>query len=126
MLYRILMSHLIITFIGITQDERVIVERASNNLRPLEFRPIEIEPLTALYRKKGPTALLEEELLWLFFQGIWQQQHDGRFAQAIERYKQTGSVDSYSEYLRCSDNERYRKQLMKHIAENYLQKIAAE
>ena len=63
------MSHLIITFIGITKDERVIVERASNNLRPLEFRTVEIELLTALYREKGMAAL-EEELLWLFFQGI--------------------------------------------------------
>lgn len=119
------MSHLIITFIGITQDDRVIVERASNNLRTLEFCTIEIEPLTALYREKGMAAL-EEELLWLFFQGVWQQQHNGRFARAIERYKQTESVDSFQEYLCCSENEEYRKQLMKHIAENYLQKIAAE
>ncbi|MDE5691513.1 MAG: hypothetical protein K2I13_04800 [Alistipes sp.] len=125
MLYHILMSHLIITFIGITKDERVIVERASNNLRPLEFRTVEIEPLTALYREKGMAAL-EEELLWLFFQGIWQQQHDGRFARAIERYKQTESVDSHSEYLHCHGDEAYRRERMKHIAENYLQKIAAE
>ena len=125
MLYHIFMSHLIIKFMGITQDDRVIIERASNNLHPLEFRTIEIEPLTTLYCEKGLGAL-EEELLWLFFQGIWQQQHDGRFARAIERYKQTESVDSYSEYLYCSENEEYRKQLMKHIAENYLQKIAAE
>lgn len=119
------MSHLIIKFIGITQDDRVIIERASNNLRPLEFRTLEIEPLTALYREKGLKAL-EEELLWLFFQGIWQQHHDGRFARAIERYRQAEQVDSYSEYLRCSENKEYRKRLMKHIAKNYLQKIAAE
>lgn len=125
MLYHILMSHLIITFIGITQDDRVIIERASNNLRPQEFRTIEIEPLTALYREKGMAAL-EEELLWLFFQGIWQQQHGGRFAWAIESYRHAESVDSHSEHLRCSENEEYRKQLMKHIAENYLQKIAVE
>lgn len=124
MFYHILMSHLIITFIGITQDDRVIIERASNNLRPLEFRTIEIEPLTALYHEKG-LAALEEELLWLFFRGVWQQ-HDGRFARAIESYRQAEQVDSYSEYLRCSEDEEYRKQLMKHIAENYLQKIATE
>lgn len=124
MLYHILMSHLIIAFIGITKDDRVIIERASNNLRPLKFRAIEIEPLTELYREKG-MAVLEEELLWLFFQGVWQQ-YDGRFARAIERYKQAEQVDSYSEYLSCSDNEEYRRQLIKHIAENYLQKIAAE
>ncbi len=125
MLYHIFMSHLIIKFMGITQDDRVIIERASNNLRQLEFRAIEIEPLTALYREKGMAAL-EEELLWLFFQGVWQQQHDGRFAQAIGRYKQTEQVDSHSEYLRCHDDEAYRRERMKHIAENYLQKIAAE
>lgn len=119
------MSHLIITFIGTTKDDRVIVERVSNNLHPLEFRTIEIEPLTALYRKKGPAAL-EEELLWLFFQGIWQQQYDGHFARAIESYRQAEQVDSYSEYLRCSEDEAYRKQRMKYIADNYLQKIAAE
>lgn len=118
------MSHLIITFIGITQDDRVIIERASNNLRPLEFRPLEIEPLTAVYREKGLKALAEE-LLWLFFQGVWQQ-HDGRFARAIESYRQAEQVDSYAEYLRCSENEKYRKRLMKQIAENHLQKIAAE
>ena len=117
--YFILMSHLIITFIGITKDDRVIVERASNNLRPLEFRTIESGPLTTLYREEGMAAL-EEELLWLFFQGVWQQ-HDGRFARAIESYRQAEQVDSHSEYLRCSKNEEYRTQLMKHIAENYLQ-----
>lgn len=90
MLYRILMSHLIIKFIGITKDDRVIVERASNNLRPLEFRRLEIEPLTALYREKGMEAQ-EEKLLWLFFQGVWQQ-HDGRFARAIERSKRNRSI----------------------------------
>ena len=109
---------------GITQDDRVIIERASNNLCPLEYRTIEIESLTALYREKGMTAL-EEELLWLFFQGVWQQ-HDGRFTRAIESYRQAEQVDSHSEYLRCSENEEYRMQLMKHIAENYLQKIAVE
>lgn len=119
------MSHLIIKFMGIIQDDRVIIERASNNLRPLEFRTLEIEPLTALYREKGLKAL-EEELLWLFFQGIWQQHHDGRFARAIERYGQAEQVDSHSEYLRCSEDEAYRRQRMKYIADNYLQNITIE
>lgn len=118
------MSHLIIKFIGITQDDRVIIERASNNLRPLEFRTIEIEPLTALYREKGLKAL-EEELLWLFFQGVWQQ-YDGRFARAIERYRQAEQVDSHPEYLRCSEDDAYRKQRMKYIADNYLRNIIIE
>ena len=43
------MSHLIIKFMGITQDDRVIIERASNNLRPLEFRTLEIEPLRSAF-----------------------------------------------------------------------------
>lgn len=119
------MSHLIIKFMGITQDDRVIIERASNNLRPLEFRTLEIEPLTALYREKGMAAL-EEELLWLFFQGIWQQHHDGRFARAIERYRQAEQVDSHPEYLRCSEDDAYRKQRMKYIADNYLRNIIIE
>ncbi len=110
---------------GITQDDRVIIERASNNLRPLAFRTLEIEPLTAVYREKGLKAL-EEELLWLFFQGIWQQHHDGRFARAIERYGQAEQVDSQAEHLRCSEDEEYRKQQMKHIAKHYLQKITIE
>lgn len=103
------------------QDDRVIIERASNNLCPLEYRTIEIEPLTALYREKGMTAL-EEELLWLFFQGVWQQ-YDGRFVRAIERYKQTEQVDSYAEYLRCHGDDAYRRKRMKHIADNYLYKL---
>lgn len=119
------MSHLIIKFMGITQDDRVIIERASNNLRPLEFRTLEIESLTAVYREKGLKAL-EEELLWLFFQGIWQQHHDGRFARAIESYRQAEQVDSYPEYLRCSGDDAYRKQRMKYIADNYLQNINIE
>ena len=119
------MSHLIIKFMGIIQDYWVIIERASNNLRPLEFRTLEIEPLTALYREKGLKAL-EEELLWLFFQGIWQQHHDGRFARAIERYGQAEQVDSHSEYLRCSEDEAYRRQRMKYIADNYLQNTTIE
>lgn len=112
------MSHLIIKYIGVTSSGKVIVERASNNLHPLEFRRLEIEPLTVLYREKGMGAL-EEELLWLFFQGVWKQDY-GRFYRAIERYKQAESVDSYQEYLRCHDDENYRRKRMKHIAENYL------
>ena len=53
------MSHLIIKYIGITSSGKVIVERASNNLHPLEFRKLEIEPLTVLYREKGMGALEE-------------------------------------------------------------------
>ena len=118
------MSHLIITFIGITRDKRVIIERASNNLRPLEFRTLEIESLTALYREQGMEAL-DEELLWLFLQGVWKQ-YDGRFSRAIERYRQAEQVDSYQEYLRCSEDDEYRKRRKKHIAEHYLQKITIE
>lgn len=118
------MSHLIITFIGITRDKLVIIERASNNLRPLEFRRLEIESLTALYRERGMEAL-DEKLLWLFLQGVWRQ-YDGLFSRAIERYRQAKQVDSYQEYLRCSEDEEYRKQRMKHIAKHYLQKITVE
>ncbi|MDE5623959.1 MAG: hypothetical protein K2I62_05040, partial [Alistipes sp.] len=82
------MSHLIITFIGITKDDRVIIERTSNNLRPLEFRTVEIEPQTALYREQGhgvigrgaSMALLSRYLAATIRRTL---------PQAIGRYKQT-------------------------------------
>ena len=60
------MSHMIVKRITITSDLRVMVRRATNNLRPLDFRYGEVESLTELLRTKGRPAL-ERELLSLFF-----------------------------------------------------------
>lgn len=113
------MSHLIISAIVLTQSDRIVVTFASNNLLPLEYHTHEIESLTTLYRERGMEAL-EEELLWLFFQGIWQG--DNRFAQAAARFKDAEKVDSYAEYLRCHEDDEYRAKRMKYIAANYLHK----
>lgn len=117
------MSHLIISAIVLSQSDRIIVTSASNNLRPLEYHTREIESLTALYRERGMEAL-EEELLWLFFQGVWQG--DTRFDRAVAQFKDTEKVDSYAEYLRCHEDDEYRAKRMKYIAANYLQKIKTE
>jgi len=114
------MSHLIISAIVLTQSDRIVVTSASNNLRPLEYHTREIESLTALYRECGMEAL-EEELLWLFFQGLWQG--DMRFDRAVAQFKDTEKVDSDAEYLRCHEDDEYRAKRMKYIAANYLQKI---
>jgi len=102
------MSHLIISAIVLTQSDRIVVTSASNDLRPLEYHTREIESLTALYRTRGMEAL-EEELLWLFFQGIWQG--DTRFDRAVAKFKDTEKVDSYAEYLRCHEDDAYRVRL---------------
>lgn len=117
------MSHLIISAIVLTQSDRIVVTSASNNLRPLEYRTCEIESLTAIYRRSGMDAL-EEELLWLFFQGLWQG--DTRFDRAVAQFKSAEKIDSHAEYLRCHEDDEYRMKRMKYIAANYLQKIKTE
>lgn len=56
------------------QDDRVIIERASNNLRPPAFRTIEIEPLTALYRRKRMKHIADNYLYKLGEQNETQNQ----------------------------------------------------
>ena len=68
LLNSITMSHLIIKRITVTREQRVWVCRATNNLRPLDFRYSEVEPLTETLRAKGRPALALE-LLSLFFYG---------------------------------------------------------
>ena len=65
------MSHEIIKNIFVTADRRVIVCHAPGNIQPQIFHEEEYEPLTELLRKEGYERL-EEEILYLFFLGVWQ------------------------------------------------------
>ena len=84
------MSHMIVKRITITSDLRVMVRRATNNLRPLDFRYGEVESLTELLRTKGRPAL-ERELLSLFFKGCWQGWN--RYSRAVEYALITDRLD---------------------------------
>ena len=70
------MSHEIIKNIFVTADRRVIVCHAPGNIQPQIFHEEEYEPLTELLRKEGYERL-EEEILYLFFLGVWQNGADG-------------------------------------------------
>ena len=65
------MSHEIIKNIFITVDRRVIVCHAPGNIEPQVFQEEEYGPLTTLLREEGYERL-EEEILYLFFLGVWQ------------------------------------------------------
>lgn len=74
------MSHEIIKNIFVTADRRVIVCHAPGNIQPQIFHEEEYEPLTELLRKEGYERL-EEEILYLFFLGVWQ--NDLRHGRAV-------------------------------------------
>jgi len=80
------MSHEIIKNIFVTADRRVIVCHAPGNIQPQIFHEEEYEPLTELLRKEGYERL-EEEILYLFFLGVWQNdlRHGRAVARAIEQ-----------------------------------------
>ena len=67
------MSHEIIENIFITADRRVIVCHAPGNIEPRVFQEEEYGPLTTLLREEGYERL-EEEILYLFFLGVWQNE----------------------------------------------------
>ena len=65
------MSHEIIKNIFVIADRCVIVCHAPGNIQPQIFHEEEYGPLTELLRKEGYERL-EEEILYLFFLGVWQ------------------------------------------------------
>lgn len=103
------MSHMIVKRITITSDLRVMVRRATNNLRPLDFRYGEVESLTELLRTKGRPAL-ERELLSLFFKGCWQGWN--RYSRAVEYALITDRLDKYEAWARCREDKAYEHTLL--------------
>lgn len=87
------MSHEIIKNIFVTADRRVIVCHASSNIQPQIFHEEEYGPLTTLLRKEGYERL-EEEILYLFFLGVWQ--NDLRHGRAVARAIEQERMDVYS------------------------------
>lgn len=80
------MSHEIIKNIFVIADRCVIVCHAPGNIQPQIFHEEEYGPLTELLRKEGYERL-EEEILYLFFLGVWQNdlRHGRAVARAIEQ-----------------------------------------
>ena len=109
LLNSITMSHLIIKRITVTREQRVWVCRATNNLRPLDFRYSEVEPLTETLRAKGRPAL-ELELLSLFFYGTWQGRN--RYSRAVGYALFTDNVDKYEAWKRCREDKEYERGLL--------------
>ena len=83
--------HEIIKNIFITVDRRVIVCHAPGNIEPQVFQEEEYGPLTTLLREEGYERL-EEEILYLFFLGVWQNdlRHGRAVARAIEQERENG------------------------------------
>lgn len=107
------MSHLIIKRITVTREQRVWVCRATNNLRPLDFRCGEVESLTETLRTKGRPAL-EMELLSLFFYGTWQGRN--RYSRAVGYALFTDNMDKYEAWKRCREDETYERHLLLRMA----------
>ena len=107
------MSHLIIKRITVTREQRVWVCRATNNLRPLDFRCGEVEPLTETLRTKGRPAL-EMELLSLFFYGTWQGRN--RYSRAVGYALFTDNMDKYEAWKRCREDKTYERHLLVRMA----------
>lgn len=113
------MSHEIIKNILLTADRRVIVCHACNNIKPQVFQEEEYEPLTELLREEGYERL-EEEILYLFFQRVWQNDlwHGRAVARAIEQER----LNVYELWERCRRDESFRRQFIRHLA-TYLEPI---
>ena len=92
------MSHEIIKNIFVTADRCVIVCHAPGNIQPQIFHEEEYEPLTELLRKEGYERL-EEEILYLFFLGVWQ--NDLRHGRAVARAIEQERMDVYELWKRC-------------------------
>lgn len=107
------MNHMIVKRITITSDLRVMVRRATNNLRPLDFRYGEVESLTELLRTKGRPAL-ERDLLSLFFYGTWQGR--SRYSRAVGYALFTDNVDKYEAWRLCREDKAYERHLLLRMA----------
>ena len=104
------MSHEIIKNIFVTADRRVIVCHA------------EYEPLTELLRKEGYERL-EEEILYLFFLGVWQ--NDLRHGRAVARAIEQERMDVYELWKRCDRDVSFRREFIRHLA-TYLEPLTVE
>ncbi len=114
------MSHEIIKAIYRTEDGRILVEHAANNLLPHTFRCEEYESLTRVLRTEG-LRRLDEEILRLYFRRCWQGA--GRYARAVERAIAVEHLNIYDEWARCRDEEGYARSAMAHIARKYLEPL---
>ena len=108
------MSHEIIKNIFVTADRRVIVCHAPGNIQPQIFHEEEYEPLTELLRKEGYERL-EEEILYLFFLGVWQ--NDLRHGRAVARAIEQERMDVYE--------LSFRREFIRHLA-TYLEPLTVE
>lgn len=97
------MSHEIIKNIFVTADRRVIVCHASSNIQPQIFH--------------------EEEILYLFFLGVWQ--NDLRHGRAVARAIEQERMDVYELWKRCDRDVSFRREFIRHLA-TYLEPLTVK
>ena len=86
------------------------------------FHEEEYEPLTELLRKEGYERL-EEEILYLFFLGVWQ--NDLRHGRAVARAIEQERMDVYELWKRCDRDVSFRREFIRHLA-TYLEPLTVE
>lgn len=116
------MSHEIIRNIFVTADRRVIVCHAPGNVEPRVFQEEEYGPLTTLLREEG-YGRLEEEILYLFFLKVWQ--NDLRHGRAVARAIEQEQLDVYELWERCHRDEPFRRRFIRHLT-TYLEPLTIE
>ena len=104
------MSHEIIKNIFVTADRCVIVCHAPGNIQPQIFHEEEYGPL-------------EEEILYLFFLGVWQ--NDLRHGRAVARAIEQERMDVYELWKRCDRDVSFRREFIRHLA-TYLEPLTVE
>ena len=102
--------------------KRQIVCHAPGNIQPQIFHEEEYEPLTELLRKEGYERL-EEEILYLFFLGVWQ--NDLRHGRAVARAIEQERMDVYELWKRCDRDVSFRREFIRHLA-TYLEPLTVE
>ena len=78
--------------------------------------------LTELLRKEGYERL-EEEILYLFFLGVWQ--NDLRHGRAVARAIEQERMDVYELWKRCDRDVSFRREFIRHLA-TYLEPLTVE
>ena len=91
-------------------------------IEPQVFQEEEYGPLTTLLREEGYERL-EEEILYLFFLGVWQ--NDLRHGRAVARAIEQERMDVYELWERCHRDEAFRRRFIRHLA-TYLEPLAVE
>lgn len=75
------------------------------------------------YIRKEGYERLEEEILYLFFLGVWQ--NDLRHGRAVARAIEQERMDVYELWKRCDRDVSFRREFIRHLA-TYLEPLTVE